>query len=202
MVARVVPRLAGVVAVCAMALTACAQPPVPSDRYYRLDPGPPARTFQRPALDGVLEVQRFVADGLTAGRPIVYARADAPYELQAYHYQFWTEPPTTMLQDRLATYLRNAGAAGTVVTPEMRVQPDFVLTGRIRRLERVVGEAPKVVLDLELGIKASADDRVVTLGSYRIERPHGEDSVPAAVRAMNAALAEAFANFLDDLATR
>ena len=81
-------------------LAACAQPPLPQDHFYRLSVGAPGNPRAEPRFKGTLEVGRFVADGLTAGRPVVYSMADRPNELREYRYHFWTEPPPTMLRDQ------------------------------------------------------------------------------------------------------
>ena len=172
------PRILGLVLAMAAMLGACAQPPLP----------------------GVLEVERFVADGLTAGRPIVYSQSGQPHALHEYHYHFWVEPPTVLLRDQLVAQLRAAKVAKAVVTPEMRVDPDYVLTGKITRLERVVGAAPRAVVELELAVRQTGGDRLAFLQTYRVEEAVAADSVAAAVAAINKALGAIYARFTADLA--
>ncbi len=75
-------------------LAACAaQAPVPQDKYYRLQAIPAFQPLSSPVLSGVLEIERFMADGLTAGRPIVYVDAADPNQLREYHYHFGRRPP-------------------------------------------------------------------------------------------------------------
>ncbi|MDA0998524.1 MAG: ABC-type transport auxiliary lipoprotein family protein, partial [Proteobacteria bacterium] len=132
-------------------LTGCGSaPPVPEDKYYRLQAVLAAAPLQQPKFNGTLEVERFSADGLTAGRPIVYSAQNDPSGLQEYHYHFWTQPPTVMLRDEIVTYLRAANVAKTVVTPEMRLNPEYVMAGKIRRLEQIVGSPSRAVLDIEI----------------------------------------------------
>jgi len=173
---------------------ACAQPEVPEDNFYRLRVEPPKNAAPSPRFKGTIEVERFAADGLTAGRPIVYTESGEAYRLKEYHYHFWTEPPTVMLRDQLVMYLRAAGIADAVVTPEMRVEPQYVLTGKIKRLEKVTGPKPMAVLELELGLR-EASGKLVFLDTYLVERAAENDSVGAAVQALNRALAEAYARF-------
>ena len=53
--------------------------------------------------------------------------------------------PPRMVQLQMAQYLRAAGAARQVVTPEVRVDAHYRVTGRILQLERVIGEGePRV----------------------------------------------------------
>jgi ABC-type uncharacterized transport system auxiliary subunit len=182
-------------------LGACAQPEVPEDNYYRLRVDPPKSTIPVPRFKGAIEVERFVADGLTAGRPIVYTEPGQAHRLKEYHYHFWTEPPTVMLRDQLVVYLRAAGVADTVVTPEMRVDPRYVLAGKIKRLEKIAGAEAKAVLEIELGLReAGGGGKLVFLDAYNIEVTAENDSVDAAVRALNKALADAYARFTASLA--
>lgn len=178
-------------------------PPVPEDQFYRLkavraETAAPAKTL----FPGTIEIQRFVADGVTAGRPIVYSEAGKPYQVKEYHYHFWTQPPTVMLRDELIAYLRAAGVAKAVVTPEMRVAADYVLTGKIIRLEKVIGQPPKAVLEIELGVRKATGGTLIFLETYRIESASDGPGVDDAVHALNAALSEVYGRFVADLAKR
>ena len=184
-------------------LTACAaQPPVPQDRYYRLQAAVAAAPMGTPALPGTLEVERFSADGLTAGRPIVYMQSENPNQLQEYNYHFWTQPPTVMLRDELVTYLRGANVADNVVTPEMRISSDHVLTGRIRRLEQIIGSPNSTAMELEISLRRQVDGKLLFLKSYRHETETSSQAVNAAVGALNKSLNIIYANILADLKTR
>ena len=193
------PRLTLVLLMVSVVAVACGQPPIPQDRFYRLEAPSPETVVDPPRLEGTLEVVRMAADGLTAGRPIVYSDAGNPLEAAEYAYHFWTQPPTIMLRDELVKYLRAAGVARAVVTPELRLEPDYVLTGRIKRLERVLGGTPKALIEMELALRQRRDERLIVLRTYRSEHAVPEDSVAATVTAMNTALAEIYANFLEDL---
>lgn len=196
--------LAAMAVILAAFVAACASaPPVPEDQYYRLkavvaDGASPAKTL----FPGTIEIDRFVADGVTAGRPIVYSEAGKPYQVKEYHYHFWTQPPTVMLRDELIAYLRAAGVAKAVVTPEMRVAADYVLTGKIIRLEKVIGQPPKAVLEVELGVRKATGGALIFLNTYRIESASDGPGVDDAVHALNAALSEVYGQFVADLAKR
>jgi ABC-type uncharacterized transport system auxiliary subunit len=184
----------------ALALAACAQPEVPTDSYYRLQVALPAPAAQ-PILKGTVEVNRFVADGLVAGRPIVYTEPDQPHRVREYNYHFWIEPPTILLRDQLVAFLRAGRIADTVTTPEVRAPADFVLTGRIIRLEKIEGAKPQGVLEIELAVRR-ADGRLVFLDVYKMDVAADNNSVEAAVRALNKALDAAYAKFAADLARK
>lgn len=173
---------------------------VPEDQFYRLQADKPAAG--KKLFSGTLEVDRFVADGLTAGRPIVYSEAEKPYQVKEYHYHFWTQPPTVMLRDELVTYLRHAGIADVVVTPEMRLAADYVLTGKIKRLEKVIGTPPRAVLEIELGLRKSAGGKLVFLDTYRMETVSSGDGVGDAVASLNKSLSAIYGKFVADLSKR
>jgi len=188
-----------VVGILAVLLAACAQPPVAQDTFYRLQVAPPAVALATPRLPGTLQVPRFAADGLMAGRPLVFSEAADPLKVEAYHYHFWIEPPGVMLRDELVGYLRAAGVARQVVTPELRLEPDFVLSARIRRIEQVRGAAPKVVVVLDVALNSRQEDRLLLLKTYRVETEAADNSVGAAVAALNGAMATVWAGIVTDI---
>jgi len=178
-------------------LTACAQPPTPVDQFYRLNVT--AATKLPLKLNGTVEVERFVADGLNASRPIVFTKAGDASGLQSYHYHFWSEPPSIMLQNALVRYLRQSGVAKTIVTPAHRVEPDFIVTGKITQFEHVRGASPHVVATLELGLKNRTTDTLNTLQEYQIKSPAADGSVRSAVSQFSRAITDIFGAFVKDI---
>ena len=185
---------AGFLAACGSAA------PVPEDQFYRLAVSQPASS--KTLFPGIMEVDRFVADGLTAGRPIVYSETGKPFQVKEFHYHFWTQPPTVMLRDELVSYLRARKVSDTVVTPEMRVTPDYILTGKIKRLEKVVGDPPKAVLELELSLRKASGDKILHLDTYRVETVSDGPGVDDAVKSLNTALTSIYGKFVHDLSKR
>jgi ABC-type uncharacterized transport system auxiliary subunit len=183
-----------------LGLAACQQPPAISDQFYRLDAAQSVSQAAKGKLAGTVEVERLGADGLTAERPIVYSDAANTTTLEAYSYHFWVESPPVMLRDQLIGYLRAAGVGSTVVTQDMRVRADYVIGGRIKRLERVTGGKPGVAVELELWLRKTNDDRLMVLQSYRVELDGGKDSVAESVNIINRAVSTAFGRFVDDIA--
>jgi ABC-type uncharacterized transport system auxiliary subunit len=188
-----------IVAVLVLLLAACAQPPVIQDAFYRIQVAPPPAALEKPKLSGTLEVPRFSADGLMAGRPIVFSEAADPLRVSAYHYHFWLEPPGVMLRDEMVGYLRAAGVARSVVTPELRVDPDFVLIAKIKRVEQVRGSTPKVVVALEVALNARREDRLLLLKTYQVEKAAADNTVGAAAEALNGAVAAIYAALASDI---
>ncbi|MBF0335459.1 MAG: membrane integrity-associated transporter subunit PqiC, partial [Alphaproteobacteria bacterium] len=94
-----------------------------------------------------------------------------------------------------------ANAAETVLTSDLRALPDAIVQGHIRRFERVTGDRPAVVAEIELGVSGRTAGKPILLRTYRVERPVPADGgVAAAAQAMNEALAELFGRFVADLA--
>jgi len=181
----------------ALFVSGCAQPPVPQDRYFRIiAPAPVAGGL---LLPGTVEVDRFGAEGLSSGRAIVFIADDGADTLQEYNYDFWHKPPSDMLRDAIVDYLRVANAAQNFVTPEMRADSDYLLTGRIQALETVRGSSPKAIVALELAVTDSRMGKVKLVRSYRAEVSASDSSVKAAVAAANQGVADIFARFLNDL---
>ena len=182
-------------------LAACGGPqaPVPEDHYYRLKVAAPKTSPAQPHFKGTLVVQRMVADGVIAGRPIVYSEGGKELEVLEYHYHFWTEPPIMLLMDQLVSYLRAANIAETVVTAEIRSDADYSVSGKIKRLEQVRGGDPRSIVELELALLKRPDDKVIFIRNYIEEVSAGGEDVASAVKAMNAALGRIYAKFAADI---
>ena len=173
-------------------------PPVPRDHYYRVLVPAPARS-DVPILKGVLAIAPLEADGLLRERPLVYSASGESYEMQQHDYHYWTDPPPRMLQIQLIDYLRRSGLAATVVTPDLRIEADYVLSGRIKRLERLLGGGPpRVVAEIELALVESSSKRLILVRSYDAEVLSADESVAASITALNTALTRIFESFLTD----
>ncbi len=193
--------LVGVMLSAGLLLTACGgtQAPVPEDHFYRLKVAAPKAPRAQPRFNGTLEVQRMIADGVIAGRPIVYSEAGKELEVLEYHYHFWTEPPIVLLMDQLVTYLRAANMAETVVSAAMRADADYAVSGKIKRLEQVRGAKTRAIVEVELALLKKPDGKILFVRNYiDSEAASGED-VAAAVQAMNTALGRIYARFTADI---
>jgi ABC-type uncharacterized transport system auxiliary subunit len=183
----------------ALALAACAAAPVPKDQFYRLTAGAPAAPASPAMLDGVLMIDRPIADGVYSERALVLSRESDRSVVEQYHYHFWTEPPATMLQQQMVDFFRAAGLSDRIVTPELRIRNDFALTSKIRRMERVVGGArPKVALEIEFALHNYRDNKLVLLESYSEEVAAGSDSMGDAISALDQALTAILNRFIAD----
>lgn len=181
-------------------VTACAAPPpAPEDSFYRLSPRADGAVASAPLLNGVVEVDRFAASGSLANRPLLFAEPGSN-AVSEYHYHFWIEAPPILLQSALVSYLRSAGLSDRVVTPEMRVRPDYTVRGRLMRLETVLGDKPMGVAELELSLRRESDGELMVLGEYRAEVPSDPNGVKTDVAAIEKAVNAAFRDFVADIA--
>ncbi|AVM73085.1 ABC-type transport auxiliary lipoprotein family protein [Magnetospirillum gryphiswaldense] len=160
-------RNLSLIAALAVTLAACAQQAPPKDRFYRLETPPVAARFAAPSL-GVIEVSRPTTDGVLSERPLAYQDGDGT--LGRYRYDLWAEPPTALLQNALVDSLRLSGISHTVITPETRVPPDWMIRGRLNRFEMLAG-AGKVVANVELAVVSSRDGSLLLLKTYQVEVP-------------------------------
>lgn len=177
-------------------LAACASPAPPKDNFYRLEVAAPARALDKAVLPGVVEVGRLDVDGVLSERGLAYQAADGA--LARYTYDLWSDAPATALQLALAETLRVARVADQVVTPDLRVPPDWMVRGRLFRFEYLPVQG-RVAVKLQLAAVSARDGALVWLDTY-VAEPNVQGSGPeAAVAALNRATADIFARFVGDL---
>ncbi len=181
-------------------VTACALPEAPPDeRYYRLEAVSPERVFDQPPIDGTVEVARFSSAAMTDDRALVFSE-DGGESLQRYSYHLWTDAPTIMIQGALTDTLSAANAAERVVTPELRIQSDYRLDGRLLRLEHHLAPAEgQVIAVMQIGLRGVREDDFVLLQTYREEVEVPDEGANAAARSMQTAFERILNRFLADL---
>jgi ABC-type uncharacterized transport system auxiliary subunit len=179
------------------ALAACASPAPPRDNFYRLDAVPQVRALDKPVLPGVLEVSRLDVDGVLTERGLAYQEADGA--LARYAYDLWSDAPATALQLALAQTLTDAHAAEQVVTPDLRVPPDWTVRGRLFRFEYLPAQG-RVAVRFQLAVVSARDGALVLMQTYADERPVQGSGPQAAVAALSRATADLFSRFTSDLA--
>ncbi len=168
------------------------------DYFYRLNVPAPETQLDPSPLQGTLQVTRPWADALTSERHLVYRKDNNISQLNHHAYHRWIDSPTLLLQQEMTQYLRKAGLAQQVVTPEMRTKADYALSCRIARLERVLDQSPRVILELELGITSMKDRRTLLLRNYREEYPTTNLEVASSINAYNQALSKILQRFMSD----
>lgn len=186
--------------ILALALAGCQSVagPAPVDRFYRVAIPQPAAAGV--GLPGTVLVGRLDADGLMRERPVVYSADAAALSLAQHEYEYWIEPPARLLQVELVRYLRSAGIAQSVVTPALRIRPDYEVVGAVRRFERLIGRSgPRVAVSLDLALIDRNGDRLRVVDTYSAEIECGDATLESSVAAFNRALTGIFAEFLADI---
>jgi ABC-type uncharacterized transport system auxiliary subunit len=184
----------------ALWLAACAGPGAAPDRHYRLEAPAPTRRLDIPPIPGTLIVERLRGGGLIDQLPLVYRMERDSPELHQHRYSRWIDTPTVLLQQEMADHLRAAGVAERVVTSNLRVDGEFVLQGRLLRLERVLDDEISVELALELAVLRMQTSQLVLRRTYRAERSVESREVVASVAALEDALGEILDRFAADAA--
>ena len=179
-------------------LSGCLSGQPSPDYFYRLNLPDPATHLDPSPLNGTLQVTRPWADALTAERHLVYRKDGNASQLNHHAYHRWVDSPTLLLQQEMTQYLRKAGLAPQVVTPKMRTKADYVLSCRIAKLERVLDQSPRVILELELGITSIKDRRTILLRTYREELQTRNAEVAASIKGYNQALSNILHRFMTD----
>ncbi len=188
----------GVLIFSVLLLSGCFGGQSSPDYYYRLNVPTPDTQLDPSPLQGTLQVTRPWADALTSERHLVYRKNDNTSLLNHHAYHRWIDSPTLLLQQEMTRYLRKAGIAQQVVTPEIRTKADYALSCRIGRLERVLDQSPRVILELELGITSMKDRRTLLLHTYREEYSTENFEVASSINAYNQALAKILHHFITD----
>lgn len=173
-------------------------PPVPRDHYYRLLVSSPVDISAKGRLAGVMRVELLQADGLIRERPLLYSESGASHEVQQHNYHYWTDAPPRMLQDQLVAYLRQSNIARSVVTPDMRVRADYQISGKVKRLERLLGGGPpRVFVELELALVRLSDNTLLLVDNFSDQEEEAGKGVGAAIIALNKATGRVFDRFLN-----
>jgi ABC-type uncharacterized transport system auxiliary subunit len=89
--------------------------------------------------------------------------------------------------------------AREVTTPDIQVDAEFELLGKIRRMEQLRGDSPKVIVDFEFSLTRTRRAELIWLQSYTVEVPCSDDSLVAAVAAFNEAVSQIFAELSQDI---
>ena len=194
--------LIGALTAAALGLAACfgAAPPVPKEQYFRLIATTEPAAVTAP-VTGVVEIPPLQAEGVMGERPLLFTK-DNGLKLEQRNYAYWTDPPPAMLRDQLIAYLRAAKLASNVVPSELRVDAQYRVEGRIKRLEQLSGSKNGAAIALDLALIDKATDAIVASGSYEVTKDASGADIDDAVHALNEGLNQIFAEFAADLAKK
>lgn len=174
--------------------------PVPEDRFYRLDAVHPDHRLADPVLHGGLNVVYVRADPLRGGRAVLYSDSTQPLQLRRYHYEFWVDQPPRMLRRVLTSYLREAGIADSVVAGEGTADSAYSLQLSLLRFEQVLGgQKADVEVAVEATLSSGPGDSILWTRVYERRRTSHSRQMHDTATAMQAALADVFADLRADL---
>lgn len=181
-------------------LTACGTvPPVPEDRYYRLSETA-VKQSGKSQLGGVLAIGIIENAGIYNERAILYSEKSQPAKLQRYHYHFWADAPPRLIQDHLTINLRKARAARTVVIDKGEVDWNYLLTGKLRRFERIMdGSRSRVAVEMEFRLLKRDSRKPLLVKDYVANVAVKGKTVNDAVEAFNEGLGAIYSQLMADL---
>lgn len=115
-------------------LAGCGGGKVPPTKYYKLDI-PPAPAPAGPSAANSLRIEPFQTSVLLKQDRIVYR--PSPVEVGYYEYHRWAEPPNDTVTKALADQLAKRRLFQSVEISDGGEKVDYVLRGRIDRLQEV-----------------------------------------------------------------
>jgi ABC-type uncharacterized transport system auxiliary subunit len=167
----------------------CLSAPAPADRFHRLEVPDPTARLDPPRLRGRLVVDSIRGGAMALERLMLHRRADDPTQVRRAGYDHWVDPPPTMVQRAVVQFLRSANAAEVVITPEMRLDADFRLAGRVNRFERLVTDgSARATIELEFNLVRLEDHELLLLETYREEEDVAGSGIAGSVEAFSRAL--------------
>jgi cholesterol transport system auxiliary component len=167
------------------------RPNVPVRRYI-LDPRRPSRQAPRAGAP-VLLVRR--VRGVPGLQELGLRRARVDGSFEVLFYEEWIAPPADLAEAALRSWLQASGLFAAVVAPGSRLDAPLVLELQLTALEAVppAGEARAALAGVLLR-EERLSARVIAPFEVTGTAPLPPDALaPAEARAMEAALAEAFA---------
>lgn len=189
-----------VICLATLVLAGCqSMPPVPSDRYYRLE-AVQGDASARTILNETLYVAPLRADGLYIERSMLYAPVAQPRELQQYHYQHWSEPPPVLLQEHMRASLEAMAVAPHVTTIASGSGSGFLLNGRILRMEKIIdGDNTRAVISLHFVLQRKKTSELLLERSYNVEQVINDNTQHGYVLACEVVLKKIYAKFAEDI---
>jgi ABC-type uncharacterized transport system auxiliary subunit len=126
---------------------------------------------------------------MTLERVMLHRSADDPSQVRRAGYDYWVDSPPAMVQRAVVAFLRSANAAEAVITPEMRLDADFRLAGRVNRFERLVADgSDRATIELEFNLVRLEDHELLLLKTYREEEDVAGSEIGDSVEAFSRAL--------------
>jgi len=188
------PLAISVVLIALITLAGCGSA-VKYPNYYTLHVPPPP---DPPAPEGVhasLAVREFRSPTYLHQGAIVYKTS--PEQIGFYNYHRWAVDPREFVTNSVADRLRASGNFTQVKPYDGRSDVDFILTGRLERLEEVDYEGGvKVEVEISAQMTNLATGSAVWANSVSEAGTVAHRDVPAVVSEMNRTMARAIEKLL------
>jgi ABC-type uncharacterized transport system auxiliary subunit len=168
-------------------------------RYYALEIHPPApRSNNGGRFPGVVAVHRFEAPAYLRKSGIVYRRT--PEEIGFYDYHRWAESPGDAVTTAVIAALRSAGLFAAVKSYDGQDRPDYLMSGRLERLDEI-DYGGSVRVDVRISAELTSLRESTTLWTGEADASLGIEShnVNGVVAAMSRALQKSVERMLADL---
>jgi len=173
--------------------------PIPEDRFYDINPEISTASME-PVLKGGLSIAHVNADPLRNGRAILYRDERRPLELSRYHYEFWADQPSRMIQQALLGALRQSGVADRVESEGRHPHFRYELAVKVRHFESLLDSGrTNADVELEVGLHTVSDGNPVWIKVYRQRIMSSKGDMHALADAMQQALGKIFEQLIRDL---
>jgi ABC-type uncharacterized transport system auxiliary subunit len=164
------------------ALAGCGRVRYP--RYYTLNvpPAPDPVAEENPRTS--IAVRQFQSPGYLRQGPIVYR--SNPEEIGFYEYHRWAADPRTAVTSAVVDHLRASGRYSAVSTYDGRPDNDYVLSGRLEKLEEV-DDKDGVRVEVAISAQITRVKSGATIWSNAVSEVHpvSRRTVPGVVSQMN-----------------
>jgi ABC-type uncharacterized transport system auxiliary subunit len=163
--------------------------------YYTLHVPPPPDPPAQGNVHAILAVREFRSPEYLHQGAIVYKTS--PEQIGFYNYHRWATDPREFVTNAVADRVRASGTFAQVKVFDGRADIDYVLSGRLEKLEEIdyeSGVKVKVAISAQM-VQLSTGATVWTNSSAEVGQVDKRD-VPAVVAAMNRALDKAIEKLL------
>jgi ABC-type uncharacterized transport system auxiliary subunit len=163
--------------------------------YYTLHVPPPPDPPTQEGIHACLGVREFRSPTYLRQGAIVYKTS--PEQIGFYNYHRWAVNPREFVTNAVAERLRASGNFAQVKLYDGRSDIDYVLSGRLEKLEEVdYGGAVKVEVAISAQMTNLASGTTVWTNEVSEVGTVGQRDVPAVVAEMNATMGRAIEKLL------